>query len=61
LKPGGECDSSAALTTRQIFIQFPHEVVDKYERVPGVINEDLVAYAPVAGSILGGGDVQKII
>jgi hypothetical protein len=29
------------------FIQFPHDVVDKYERAPGVINEDIIAYAPV--------------
>ena len=25
---------------------FPHDVVDKYERCPGVINEDIVTYTP---------------
>lgn len=28
------------------YIAFPHEVVDKYERAPGVINEDIVSFAP---------------
>lgn len=28
------------------FIDFPHEVVDKYEIAPGVINEDVVTFSP---------------
>jgi SAM-dependent methyltransferase len=28
------------------YSSFPHEVVDKYERCPGVINEDIVTYSP---------------
>jgi hypothetical protein len=28
------------------FFPFPHDVVDKYEQAPGVINEDIVTYAP---------------
>ena len=28
------------------FSRFPHDVVDKYEKAPGVINEDIVTYAP---------------
>jgi len=28
------------------FVAFPHDVVDKYERAPGVINEDIVTFAP---------------
>ena len=28
------------------YFHFPHEVVDKYEVAPGVLNEDVVAYAP---------------
>jgi SAM-dependent methyltransferase len=28
------------------FFPFPHDVVDKYEKAPGVINEDIVTYAP---------------
>ena len=28
------------------YFAFPHDVVDKYEKAPGVINEDIVTYAP---------------
>lgn len=28
------------------YYSFPHDIVDKYERAPGVINEDIVDYAP---------------
>jgi hypothetical protein len=28
------------------FMSLPHDVVDKYEKAPGVINEDIIAYAP---------------
>jgi hypothetical protein len=28
------------------FASFPHEVVDKYEKAPGVINEDIVSFDP---------------
>ena len=28
------------------YMTFPHDVVDKYERAPGVINEDIVTYNP---------------
>ena len=29
------------------FMKLPHDVVDKYEVAPGVINEDIITYAPV--------------
>ena len=28
------------------FMAFPHDVVDKYEKAPGVINEDIVTFQP---------------
>jgi hypothetical protein len=28
------------------YFSFPHDVVDKYEQTPGVINEDIVSFAP---------------
>ena len=28
------------------FFSFPHDVVDKYEKAPGVLNEDIVSYSP---------------
>jgi hypothetical protein len=28
------------------YLSFPHDVVDKYEKAPGVINEDIVSYSP---------------
>jgi SAM-dependent methyltransferase len=28
------------------YLSFPHDVVDKYEQGPGVLNEDIVTYAP---------------
>jgi len=28
------------------YVDFPHDIVDKYEEAPGVINEDIIAYKP---------------
>jgi|SRR5665213_22877 len=28
------------------YLNFPHDVVDKYEQGPGVLNEDIVTYSP---------------
>ena len=42
-KTGEILEVGNALTN---FFRFPHDVVDKYEKTPGVINEDIVTYAP---------------
>lgn len=42
-KQGGILELGNVLSN---YISFPHDVVDKYELTPGVINEDIVSFSP---------------
>jgi SAM-dependent methyltransferase len=42
-RPGDTLEVGNVLAT---YMSFPHDVVDKYEQGPGVLNEDIVTYSP---------------